>query len=228
MLNHEWVNNAARFLLAACTASGLAVSSVWAETDLGAWTTLGLRSSEPGNPSYNLDVQLRWNNDVKNLERTLLRPFIAGTVGDYGWAVGYDAHFVRPASTSVEHRAWQQIGRTYQMGRTSALLKLRLEQRRIESIPSIGLRPRLGLELKGPRKGAQHQWIVRNEYFYRANSMHNGVRRGFDQNRFFIGSTLPENWLPATTVGLQWQHVNRPDDDLDSFQLVLTKNLDVQ
>ncbi len=226
-MGHNQVKNIATRILWLTTLSGVLTSPAWAQTDLGAWTTLGLRNSEPGKPSYNLDIQLRWNDDVQNLERTLLRPFVAGTKGDYTWALGYDAHFIRPAGTSLEHRTWQQIGRAYELGSTTARLKLRLEQRRIESISSIGLRPRLGLELSGQTKDKKLHWIIRNEYFYSANAMRNGVRRGLDQNRFFIGGKLPETWLPATTIGLQWQHVNKPGDDTNSVQLVFAKNLSI-
>ena len=66
-------------------------------------------------------------------------------------------------------------------------------------------------------------YLLRNEVFYNVNSLPGGPRRGFDQNRLFLGIAFTHPKDTKLTVGYQWQVVNQAmGSDAQFHQLILS------
>lgn len=137
------------------------------------------------------DSQLRFFDDNEGLQQTLLRPGIGIDLGEsksfwsgYAWI-----HNSPIGSESVdEHRLWQQWMWTPKHDLMSYVVRLRFEQRNVETGDEVGLRWRQFIRAQRSLESFPNLSIVTwDEMFFHLNDTDWGADTGFDQNRLFIG-----------------------------------------
>ena len=142
--------------------------------------------------------------------------------------LGY-AHVVsHPDGKSAfeEDRIWQQLLHNFEpIGSLSLQSRTRLEQRFIENSDETGYKIRQMIRLTMPSSiSSKLRWVAYDEYFINLNDTDYGARRGFDQNRAFLGM----NWAFAPDlkfeIGYLNQYVNAKNTDLDNHVLSSTLN----
>lgn len=208
-----------RSTLALLALLALASSPVRAQDvdeDLQLWTPIVLQA-DLGTPrvlrAY-VEVQPRLDRDAGRLAFVLYRPALAWFATDQLTLWGGYAFVERHHPTYLgEHRAWEQVqyDHTPDLGLGLRLIhRLREEQRLLEGRDPVAhrlrwmLRAQVPLALEGRLIA-----IVQNELFINWNAVDWGPRRGFDQNRTFVGpgfKLVPQARLEA---GYLAQYVNR-------------------
>ena len=159
------------------------------------------------------ELQPRWREELSEFDQLIIRPAVFYNLNKQTsiWA-GY-AHVVTdPAGNASfeEHRVWQQLLHNFQpIGAVSIQSRTRLEQRFIENADETGHRVRQMLRLTMPSKlSAQLTWVAYDEYFLNLNQTDYGARRGFDQNRAFVGVNWAFNPSVRLEVGYLNQYIN--------------------
>ena len=138
-----------------------------------------------------LDVQPRFTDDADGLKQTLVRPGLgyAFTDNAVGW-MGYA--WVRTEQNgsghSQEHRIWQQLTWSPDIGRFSLASRTRLEQRFLDTGDNVGWRFRQFVKVALPIAAKSRLFLAAyNEAFFDLNDTDWGQRAGFSQNRLFVG-----------------------------------------
>ena len=129
-------------------------------------------------------VQFRFDDDIDQLERILLRPSLTYLFDDkQSFTLGYDAHFVEAPRSRVEQRLWQQYHVNHRFSTLTGSLRLRLEERFIDHVDGVAVRLRIKSGVKLPF--AQTPWFftLSNEAFVGFNEIRGGQRDGVHENR---------------------------------------------
>jgi hypothetical protein len=178
------------FLLAATIP--FASSAAHADEDGQLWIAPILQTPIVGKLRSYLELQARWKDEGKELDRLIVRPAI-----NYGLGSGFTAWvgygympFTRPNDDKLypEHRPWQQLmhaGGDPALGQVTN--RLRFEERFIDRVddPAFRLRYMIRLVLR-PKSWSGFGFALWDEIFVNLNSPTGGPRAGFDQNRFAV------------------------------------------
>lgn len=157
-----------------------------------------------------MELQPRWREEGEHLDQVLLRPavYYQLTEQSSAWA-GYAHVVTHPASKSAvdEHRVWQQY--LYQFAPIQNIAiqsRTRLEQRFIENADDTGHKLRQMFRAVAP-SGVHPKlsWVFYDEYFINLNHTDYGARKGFDQNRAFLGG----NWVLYPDAKLEIGYLNQ-------------------
>lgn len=137
---------------------------------------------------YYFEFQPRFDFQDAKLSRFLIRPAAIYNLDDDQslWAGVLDV-FDSDLNTN-ELRLWQQYQRIDRLDRVIFLNRSRLEQRFMNNEPNVGLRLRHMLRAQVPL-GEESTWsvVVFDELFLGINQNGSQPKRGFDQNRAFVG-----------------------------------------
>lgn len=176
------------------------------------------------------ELQPRWRQEGSHLDQVLIRPAVFYTLNDKTsiW-LGYLHVTTHPASkpTSEENRVWQQLLHNFDpVGSLTIQSRTRLEQRFIEDADDTGhkLRQMIRLTLPSSLSPKLH-WVAYDEYFINLNDTDYGARRGFDQNRAFIGVNWAFDPSRRLEVGYLNQYVKGNQTDVSNHVLSTTLNL---
>jgi len=181
------------------------------------WFTVNAIGPLPAQDWYwYAEIQPRWREEASEFDQIIIRPAVYYAVSKQSsiWA-GY-AHVVTdPSGRSSfdEHRIWQQFLHNFQpIGSVSIQSRTRLEQRFIENSDDTGHKVRQMLRLTMPSKlNPQLTWVAYDEYFHNLNQTDYGARRGFDQNRAFVGVNWAFKPSLRLEVGYLNQYINNKD-----------------
>ena len=160
----------------------------------------------------NVDVAPRWERDVSDYSRTVMRAQLARLVRKHV-ALGAGYEFQNPASVYVrrEHRIWQQVQIQQPAGRWSLSHRARLEQRWLRGVDPLVLRTRYQFRAARP-VGASPvwSWLLLDEVFYTVRGDDLVYPQGFDRHR--LGTGIGRVLSPHLTAewGYTWQAINRP------------------
>lgn len=201
------------FITILCGLFSMSVSAS-PDEDGRAWFTVNAIGSLPAkNWHWYAEFQPRWREEAREFDQLIIRPAVYYAVSQQSsvWA-GY-AHVVTDPSGQKsfdEHRIWQQFLHNFQpIHSVSIQSRTRLEQRLIENADDDGHRVRQMLRLTMPSKlHAQLTWVAYDEYFLNLNETDYGARRGFDQNRAFVGVNWTFNPRVKLEVGYLNQYIN--------------------
>ncbi|MDF1753581.1 MAG: DUF2490 domain-containing protein [Verrucomicrobiales bacterium] len=202
--------------------SSLAFSSTAEEVDSGSWATLSRNLPLNETLSANFMFQTRIDEDFAEIDRYLLRPSVS-LKSDSGavWTVGYDAHFIQSPSSRMEHRTWQQFGLTHDHNAVAFSYRIRVEERFIEGIDEVAIRPRFLIGLKYPLPTPGWYLKTSEEIFINLNEVSPAIQTGYDQSRFFVGLGRPLIDGVNMELGYQLQHINGAGADfLNHFLMV--------
>ncbi len=171
----------------------VALSAIAATHDPAVWTgaliQANLHPERTTGPRLWVDLHARsWENGWTSITRPAvgwdLAPGVSAFVG-YAWIPTVD-----PANTLTnEHRSWVQLVLQPDVGAVSLAVRPRLEQRFSDAASGVGHRARLWARVGVPVSDAL-SIVVTDELFVGLVDTGWSVG-GFDQNRAFVGITLP-------------------------------------
>jgi len=178
------------------------------------------------------ELQPRWREEGSHFDQLLIRPavFYALNKQTSLW-LGYAHVTTHPNSkpSFEENRVWQQLLHNFEpVGSLSIQSRTRLEQRFIENSHETGHKIRQMIRLTMPSAiSPKLHWVAYDEYFINLNDTDYGARRGFDQNRAFLGVNWAFQPDVKFEVGYLNQYVNqhgKPDSEnhVASSTLVLS------
>jgi hypothetical protein len=224
----------------ALTISSLLFSSpVIAAKDINDYQTWGtatavgsLETFHPAlkNFKYWAEIQARFGDDTSRFSQAIIRPGI-GYVFNTTTSVWGGFAFVPTAepfskTTFNERRIWQQLlwNDKFSFGTVSS--RSRLEERLVPRLgDDTGMRFRQMFKISVPLTAAPAYSIVASdEYFLNLNNVDWGPRRGFDQNRAFIGMGYNINKEIKTEIGYMNQYINRPHNPINRNDHILSIN----
>lgn len=156
------------------------------------WNSVFLNGKLSENWGWSLETQTRvaQSNTVTNGNRLLLRPAIRWLPwgnGDlqihfgYGWTPNFQSY-------RTESRFWQQVLRQNDAAQWWWATRFRFEERLIQNTTQTSYRTRafarIHRYLSDDQKLGFSLW---DELFWNINTINNGPKSGFDQNRIFLG-----------------------------------------
>ncbi len=216
-----------RLALLAALLAGPAASAT--ENDSGLWLTTQYSHALSEPLTAHFALQPRLNNDGKDLERLLLRPWLHYRLNrknhrgpQLSLAAGYDYHAIRAPTRRREQRLWQQAAATTAIGSATGLLQLRLEERFIENVDEDAYRLRLKLGLSRPLGAGDWQAVFSNEVLVGLNEASAGADNRFDQNRLYMGLRRALSARLSVELGYQHHYVERPVEDLSAQHVMIS------
>jgi hypothetical protein len=176
------------------------------------------------------ELQPRFREEASEFDQVLIRPaaYYALTERSSAW-LGYAFVETDPAGRASfsEHRLWQQFMHNFApIHGFSIQSRTRYEQRWIENSDDVGYKLRQLIRVTTPSSlHPKLTWVAWDEYFININSTDYGARKGFDQNRAFVGA----NWMfdnkQKLEIGYLNQYVNGRRVDAQNHVLSIMVNL---
>jgi Protein of unknown function (DUF2490) len=198
----------------------LGPSPALAEVDnrLESWTMVSVQKAVPpiSGLTASLDMQWRWTEDNHVFA---LRPLV-GYLFATGVAVAAGYQFTDTADTDgdnkIEHRLVEQASIRSNLSETVLLsVRTRLEQR-FGWGDDVGHRIRLQARVVwGALALAPVRLVLSQEHFQNLNTTDWGPKRGFDQERTFVGATVQTTWRTRFELGYLGTYANRDPDQLN-------------
>ena len=174
------------------------------------------------------DLQPRFTDEANGLGQLLIRPGVGyGLADDVAAWLGYAWIQTDVGSrNSYEHRIWQQLTWTPDVGALSLLSRTRLEQRFLSTGSETGWRARQFVKATLPfASGSPGFFSVYDELFFDLNDTRWGQDAGISQNRLFAGVGWRLGDGPASVeVGYLNQFIDRSSRD-DAMNHILSLNL---
>jgi Protein of unknown function (DUF2490) len=176
------------------------------------------------------ELQPRWRHEGSEFDQLLIRPAVYYALNDRSsvW-LGYAHVNTHPAGRSSfeENRLWQQYLHNFEpIYDVKIQSRTRLEQRWLENSDDTGYKLRQLVRLT--THSSLHPkltWVVYDEYFINLNTTDYGARKGFDQNRAFIGVNWALSQTARVEVGYLNQFVNGRNVNAENHVLSTTLNL---
>jgi hypothetical protein len=206
---------AARLLLLALLQ--LPAAQALAEGDDQVWANVVAQGPISGDIVFLFDASVRFADNATTLRQSLVRGGIGKRLSrNLSVHAGY-AHVrtTPPGGTSnVEHRGWQQAAYPILQGRRMRLTgRTRLEQRWLEDQGGMSLRIRQMVRFTVPLgDAAAPRFVAWHEGFLTLTDTGWSPDTGFDQQRSYVGITLPMG-PHALEVGGFAQRFPQPDPD---------------
>lgn len=205
---------AAFLLLLLCCNSTATAQQI---NDGGAWFALLSQGDIKQAPNDRLkwwfDGHLRFFEDTDGFGQSIVRPGIGYRMDNWTLWQGYAWIRTEPASNDGidEHRSWQQLTGSKEIGPYKFALRSRLEQRFVETGDDVGWRYRQFLRFQ-KKLSDRHLFVVWDELFFGLNDTDWGAEAGFDQNRVFVGFGMKSHRFTKlrTEIGYLYQHVSVP------------------
>lgn len=179
--------------------------------DGGYWFNLRLQGKLPiKNIYWNMDTSPRFRNEGKYIDALYLRPsiFYKPNPKTSIW-LGHDTVIGHPQGkpTYQESRWWEQFQYQFDpIANFTATNRMRLEERERADFHDTGYRLRQMVKISKPLN--QHPNLslsVYDEVFINIDDTDWGAKRGFDQNRLFLGM----NWKVNERCQLETGYLNQ-------------------
>lgn len=177
----------------------------------------------------NLHLQPRWRQEGSEFDQIIYRPGLYYKVTpnlSLGGGYGYILTHLTSGGNTHEQRLWEDV--IYQTNLTDEIKfmsRSRLEQRHLEGRSDVAHRFRQTVRFAVPTHVINGlSAVFYDEYFININDASWGVRKGFDQNRAFVGVNYFFNEHANMDVGYLNQYVNRPNVDVENHVLAITVN----
>lgn len=201
------------------------------EEDGRFWLNINAAGKLPAeNWHWYAELQPRWRQEGSHLDQVLIRPavFYALNENTSLW-LGYAHVTTHPdgKKSFEENRVWQQVLHNFEpIGSVSIQSRTRLEQRFIQNSDETGHKIRQMIRLTMPSAiSPKLRWVAYDEYFINLNDTDYGARRGFDQNRAFLGANWAFDSDFKLEIGYLNQYVNGRNIDSSNHVLSGTINL---
>jgi hypothetical protein len=176
------------------------------------------------------ELQPRWRDEAGTLDQTIARTalYYSLTKQSSLW-FGYAHVITEPANRPDfdENRLWQQY--LYNFSPVDGIAvqsRSRLEQRWIENSHETGHKFRQMLRFTvASGLHPSLAWVAFDEYFVNLNNTDYGARKGFDQNRLFLGANWAFDDKTKMELGYLNQRVNTTQADSVFHVLSTTLNI---
>ncbi|HEU4407635.1 MAG TPA: DUF2490 domain-containing protein [Polyangiaceae bacterium] len=197
---------AAAFALACAPAPALAL-----DHDVQSWSLFFAQGYVVPKLRWYAEVQPRFGNDVSELDRLLVRPALGYQLtpalslwAGYAWTPLFSPEFRN------EHRPFQQVLVENKLDPLFLINRTRFEQRIIEDADGVSLR--LRHMVRGVvRFGDSPLGVaVYDEVFFTLTEPTGAPRRGFDQNRAFVGPNYKFSSVVQAEIGYMNNFINLP------------------
>jgi hypothetical protein len=202
--------------------------------DTQLWTTMlfqgGITPGSRNVPMLWLETQLRFGNDVSNLNQSIVRPgFGIRFAPDFHAIAGYQVERNTPktGASTTEHRMWQQLMLPIHRDpeRLILLARFRLEQRHFEHAQDLGWRLRTMVRAQVPLNGRGSAGpLLWSEAFIGLNDTDWGQREGLRQLRIFGGGLVPLNKRLNLEAGYMARVLINPGADRTDHVASITLN----
>lgn len=182
------------------------------KADTQLWVMASMTRSLSEQWRVNAEVAPRWERDVSDYSRTVMRAQLARVFGrSVALGVGYE--FQNPSAPYVrrEHRIWQQVQLQHTGRRWTLSHRARFEQRWLREVDPLVLRARYQFRAAHPIGGSPAwSWLLLDEVLYTVRGDDRFYLRGLDRHR--LGSGVGRVLSPHLTFegGYTWQVINRP------------------
>ena len=161
------------------------------------------------------EIQGRFGENASRLSQLMIRPGLGYEIrpGLSVWGGYGRVETITAASQIGENRVWQQLmwsvpGKLFDGAFTS---RTRFEERFVANGNSTGYRLREFIRYERPfADSGGLSFVATNEIFVAFNNTDWGARKGFDQNRAFIGIGMPAFENARLEVGYLNQYIDRP------------------
>lgn len=182
------------------------------------------------NFKYWAEFQGRFGDNMSRFSQAIIRPGIGYDINNttsvwLGYAL---VHTAEPFSKTTfnERRVWQQLLLNDKFSFGTVSNRSRLEER---LVPSLGddtsLRLRQMFKVWIPLTAAPaYSVVASDEYYLNLNNADWGPRKGFDQNRAFIGMGYDFDKEIKTEIGYMNQYINRPLTSINRNDHILSIN----
>ena len=183
-----------------------------ARADTQLWVMASMTRSLSDQWRVNAEVAPRWERDVSDYSRTVMRAQLARVFGrSVALGVGYE--FQNPSAPYVrrEHRIWQQVQLQHTGRRWTLSHRARFEQRWLREVDPLVLRARYQFRASYPVGPSRAwSWLLLDEVLFTVRGDDRAYPQGVDRHR--LGSGLGRVLSPHLTVegGYTWQVINRP------------------
>jgi hypothetical protein len=155
------------------------------------------------------EAQPRFGNDVSEVDRLLLRPALGYQLTPalslwqgYAWVPVFQPNY------TSEHRLFQQALVETKFGPLNFISRTRLEERFLENADGVSLRVREMVRGVVRFGDSPLGVAVYDEIFFNLNQPGGAPRRGFDQNRVFIGPNYKFSNVVQAEIGYMNNYVN--------------------
>jgi len=161
----------------------------------------------------NAEIAPRWEQDMSDYSRTVLRTQMARRIGSRVWlGLGYEHHSPDAIYVRRENRLWQQVQVQHPVGGWTLSHRARIEERWLEFAESMSMRARYQFRASHPvTDGSRWSWLVLDEVLVTVRGARLGPEQGFDRHR--VGAGLGRALSDHVSVegGYTWQYINRPE-----------------
>jgi hypothetical protein len=213
--------------------SGPVIADINDNQTWGNITAVGsLSSFNPAlkNFKYWAEFQGRFGDNTSRFSQAIIRPGIGYDINTttsvwLGYALVQTAE---PFSKTTfnERRFWQQLTLSDKFSFGTVSSRSRLEER---LAPRLGddtsLRLRQLFKVWVPLTAAPgYSVVASDEYYLNLNNADWGLRKGFDQNRAFIGMAYDFDKEIKTEIGYMNQYINRPFTSINRNDHILSIN----
>ena len=159
--------------------------AVSAHADGQLWLLASVTRSLTPDWRVSVDFAPRWERDISDYSRNVLRLQVARALGAKVAVVGgYEYTDSRSVVTRDEHRVWEQVQVQQRVGSWTLSHRGRLEQRWLHLAPSVVVRTRYQFRASHPIAGSRRwSWQVLDEVLYTVRGTRFGPEQGFDRHR---------------------------------------------
>lgn len=193
------------------------------EEDGRLWFNQTLQGELTEQVGWYVEMQQRLREEGGDLDQLLLRPALKFTLSANSsvWlGYGYVSTYPNEGDTVHEHRIWQQYLHQFDTWHGLTLSsRTRLEQRHVAGAEDTGHRLRQLLRMQYPLGVMNASVVVWDEYFVHLNDTDWQARRGFDQNRLFVGAAFKCTPQTKLEVGYLNQTINTASPDKSNHVL---------
>lgn len=163
----------------------------------------------------------RWRQDFQNGERSIVNLSLGRERGPWEWTGAYNFQFDRSVP-GKEHRLWQQLRYTFELGSGALASSARLEERYFTDSGKAGMRLRVLNRWSHP-VGERDSLRLGYEWVYNITDIGNSIMRGVSQNRLITGVShrLQRGARLEFEYQLRYLHVPARDNRIQ-HQLQLT------
>jgi len=165
------------------TFSSQAASALEQETVTG----LALRAEHKLAGDYRVDMVLmqRWDEAFQSGDRTIFQLSLSRSIDRWQFSGAYNVQFNRSVP-GEEHRLWQQLRYTFDVGGGELESSLRVEERYLTINQKMGGRLRI-LNSWSHSLGTNNEVSLGHEWVFNMNDIGTSIRRGVSQNRLIGG-----------------------------------------
>ena len=189
------------------------------QNDLGLWSAVNVNVPITEKFQSRFQFSPRWLDDVTDFNQFVLHALLGYKFNEhfsfyqgYAWSTRYIPNFKR------EQRPYQELTISHNLKKLSVEHRFRFEERFIQDIEGITLRPRYRLKASYPLD-KKERWalVLFDELFVNLNSHFGGPQAGIDQNRIYAGINHKFSERISGDLGYQLQHQHTKGSNLETL-----------